>query len=210
MEQAKVQAGEALVLPPALALKKLRSENSVSQAVLANFCKVSQVTIMRWEKGTSSISEEGAAKLAEFFNVPQYTFYSNVNRLEDETFKMLLEHMKVYDESSGGLMADTTVLNKIPISRDTFGVSVDTDAMTSATKSIPRGSIALVTPIKTMRDYVRRVVYGTFDGKYYIIKELCHDGANYFLRPWNEQYPVDKDLNDFKVKGVVVGYFKPV
>lgn len=204
------QAEQALTLPPSLALKKLRAESDISQAELAKYCNVSQVTIMRWEKGASAISEDGAARLAQFFNVPQYTFCSNTNRLEDETFKMVLEHMRIYDESSGGLMADTSVLNKIPLSRETFGVSVDTDAMTCATRAIPRGSIALVTPIKTMKDYVRRVVYGTFDGKYYIIKELCHDGANYFLRPWNEQYPVDRDLTDFKIKGVVVGYFKPV
>ena len=51
-------------------LKELRKEKKKSQKEIANFLKINEKTISRWENGESQITLKNAAQLADYFGVP--------------------------------------------------------------------------------------------------------------------------------------------
>lgn len=198
-------------------LLKIRNEQDVSQNQLAKYMGVSQVTILRWETGKSSISPENAVKLGEFFKVPAENFCTEADPAKKTSpLEDMFQKLKIIDEKTGYLMTSKRLTILLPIEKDSFGVMVKTDAMETeydAQRSIPKGAIAVVNPTPSMQDWNNmksRVVYGSFDGKNFMLKELCKDGDQYFLRAWNRSYPAITDMTNFQIRGFVVGYFIPI
>lgn len=56
-------------------LRKLRRRKNVSLQVVADFCGVSKITVVRYERGERMPSLETAALLADFFDVTIDSLY---------------------------------------------------------------------------------------------------------------------------------------
>ncbi len=199
---------------PSAYLKRLRLKKDLTQRQLGKYLDVNQATIMRWEKGVTPISGDIAEKLADFFQVPLVGFYKGENPTsKTSTFDELIFKFKAFDESTGSLMTQSSLKDFVlPVAtNDFYCVKVASDAMTSSNpnRSIPKGAIAFIAPAKSMERWENHVVYGTFDGKHYFIRELSSDRGEYFLRPWNTLYKPDYDLSNFKMSGCVLGVFVP-
>ncbi|ORO54935.1 helix-turn-helix domain-containing protein [Streptococcus oralis] len=72
-------------------LKELRKEKKKSQKEIANFLKINEKTISRWENGESQITLKNAAQLADYFGVP-LTYLLNQ---EEEREKLQELHRKL-------------------------------------------------------------------------------------------------------------------
>ena len=176
---------------------------------------VSQVTVLRWESGQSAISAKNAKGLGEFFNIDPSNFYSGETPVTSSgtlPLSDILENFRICDEKRGCNMLSQNLKQMLPLTKDTFGVLVQTDSMESdfCNRTIPKGAVAVIRPVDDIKKCVNHVIYGTFDDKTFVIKELCMDGNKYILKPWNRQYPTVTELSCFKVRGFVIGYFMPV
>ena len=72
-------------------LKELRKEKKKSQKEIANFLKINEKTISRWENGESQITLKNAAQLADYFGVP----LSYLLNQEEEWEKLQELHRKL-------------------------------------------------------------------------------------------------------------------
>ena len=72
-------------------LKELRKEKKKSQKEIANFLKINEKTISRWENGESQITLKNAAQLADYFGVP----LSYLLNQEEEWEKLQELHQKL-------------------------------------------------------------------------------------------------------------------
>ena len=195
-------------------LRRLRLKKDLTQRQLGKFLNVNQATIMRWEKGFTPINGDVAQKLADFFQVPLVGFYKGENPIKKtSSLDELIFNFKTFDESTGSLMTESSLKDFVlPVAaRDFYCVKVASDAMTSSNpdRSIPKGAIAFIAPVKSLEHWENHIVYGTFDDQHYFIRELCSDRGEYFLKPWNTLYKPDYDLSNFKVSGCVLGVFIP-
>lgn len=198
---------------PSEFLYRIRRERDYTQKQIAKFMGVSQVTVMRWESGQSAISSKSAKGLGEFFNIDPSNFYSSEDPVAGSLpLSDMLENFRICDEKRGCNMPSQNLKQMLPLTKDTFGVLVQTDSMESdfPNRTIPKGAVAVIRPVDDLAKCANHVVYGTFDDKTFVIKELCMDGNRYILKPWNRQYPTVTELSCFKVRGFVIGYFMPV
>jgi SOS-response transcriptional repressor LexA len=192
-------------------IRELRGDKG--QAAFAREVGVSAGTIGNLEAGTRAGSVDTLLKIAKARNVriewlqdgskPKYVTGGNVSPGPDIRGTVPLLSSVQAGDYKAALAADVEgaqrVPSIVPVNRYTFALRVKGDSMAP---KFMEGTLLIVEPEMDAQpgDYVI-VRNGSEEISF---KQLVRDGADWFLKPLNERYPI-KPLGDNEVIGVVRG-----
>jgi SOS-response transcriptional repressor LexA len=173
----------------------------------ADLCGVSRGAVQHWERGATAPNRRHAPLVASVLGITVSELAagdSNISAgpniggavplLSDVQAGNYKEHVDNFHPGDGG---EELVPTSVPVKRHTFALRVAGDSMEPM---FTEGMVLIVEPEIEAQpgDYV--IAKNSDNGTTF--KQLVKDGADWYLKPLNERYPI-KPLGKNKIVGVV-------
>lgn len=189
------------------AIKKLRVEKKMSQALLAEKVGVSTPNISRYESGKQNPEFDKMKDIAEALNVRMSDLIlmaegNNVKTGPDLYRVPLISWVQAGNLKEVFINSDMDNLEWVETTyrarKCTYALRVVGDSMEP---KFPEGSIIIVEPEEQANN--KSFVIVRQDGDKATFKQLIDDGSERYLKPINERYPIIPFSSDSEICGVV-------
>ncbi|MBI1450350.1 helix-turn-helix domain-containing protein [Acinetobacter sp. FL51] len=189
------------------AIKKLRVEKKMSQALLAEKVGVSTPNISRYESGKQNPEFDKMKDIAEALNVKMSDLIlmaegNNVKTGPDLYRVPLISWVQAGNLKEVFINSDMDNLEWVETTyrarKCTYALRVVGDSMEP---KFPEGSIIIVEPEEQANN--KSFVIVRQDGDKATFKQLIDDGSERYLKPINERYPIIPFSSDSEICGVV-------
>jgi SOS-response transcriptional repressor LexA len=188
-------------------IAELRKKLGLSVEDFAELCGVTRGAVQQWERGVTAPNRRRAPIVAKVLGITVAELAageSNISAgpdiggavplLSDVQAGNYKEHVDNFHPGDGG---EELVPTSVPVKRHTFALRVTGDSMEPEFRE---GMVLIVEPDldPSPGDFV--IAKNADNGTTF--KQLVKDGADWYLKPLNERYPI-KLLGKAKIVGVV-------